>query len=150
MILFYYLSYNCLNFFPAKIPRHHSSDHRPTLPPQGTVFIEEADPPPPSCTLPEAPPTTADDIASVVRAGSASLTDDIRHSLLTKCFLPPHNWKGPSRQIGKKIRRAPAFIFDRERYSSLSYSPQEDSVYCADCVAFSSVKVILVSKPLTD
>ena len=48
------------------------------------------------------------------------------------------------------MRRVPAFVFDKENYRTLSYSVKEDGVYCADCVAFSTSQVTLVSRPLTD
>jgi hypothetical protein len=87
---------------------------------------------------------------SVIAKRSHSLTDQDRHTLLTNRFKPHQSWKGPLREFGKKMRRVPALVFDTEKYPSLSYSPLEDSVYCADCVAFSKAKVTLVSKPLTD
>ena len=124
------------------MPRHHNE--LPTEPARdkSLVFTED------EVDIPEKR-ATASDIASVGKAGPAALTDAIRHSILTKRFVPPHNWKPPARQFGNRTRRTPAFFFDKDKYSSISYSPQEDGAYCADCVAFSKVKVILVSKPLS-
>ena len=43
----------------------------------------------------------------------------------------------------------PALVFDDEHYPSLSYNLVEDSVYCVECVAFSSAKVILISNKIS-
>ena len=91
---------------------------------------------------------SSDDISSFV--AKDRLTDEDRANILTKHFTPEQNQKGPLRQFGEKMRRMPALVFDKDTYPTLSYSESEDSVYCADCVAFSPSKVILSSKGLTD
>ena len=123
----------------TKIPRttHHLPDAEPLIiDPVDTVE-------PPVCKETH----KANDISQYI---SSSLTDTQRHAVLTEKFDPPRGWQGPLREVGKKNRRAPAFIFDKANYPSLSYSVREDAVYCAECVAFSPAKVLLVSKPLMD
>ena len=90
------------------------------------------------------------DICHYARADRHLFTDVSRYAILRHRFVPPRDWKAPSREISKKKRRVPPFVFDLMNYHTLSYSPLEDSVYCADCVAFSPSPMVLVTKPLTN
>ena len=89
------------------------------------------------------PQISANDVSSFV--AKDRLIDEDRATILTKHFTPEKNWKGPLRQFGEKMRHVPALVFDKDTYPTLSYTESEDSVYCADCVAFSASKVILSS-----
>ena len=62
---------------------------------------------------------TGYDIAQFINC--TSLSDSQCHEVLTNRFTPARGWQGPLREIGKKNRRAPAFIFARVKYPSLSY-----------------------------
>ena len=68
------------------------------------------------------PPADPNDINILAKA--ASLTDDQRHTILNRRFIPVSSWKGPLRTIGPKMRRVPALVFDQEHYPTLTYSPQ--------------------------
>jgi hypothetical protein len=131
----------------AKVPRLNLSTSLPTV---KSIVIEEE-----PCIVairngPIEQPPDPQDISLYVQAGQSTFTDDARFTILTKHFTPSMTWKGPFREIGSKQRRVPAFVFDTANFPSLTYSSKEDGVYCADCVAFSPTKVILVSKPITD
>ena len=90
------------------------------------------------------------DISHFVPLANHQLTDDIRATILRQRFTPPPGWAPPYRLLSNTKRRVPPFVFNTIEFPTLSYSVLEDSVYCAECVAFSLGNAVLVRRPLTN
>lgn len=76
---------------------------------------------------------TSLDIASII-GPAKRLTDEVKYSLLTKCFVPDNNFKFPFTKFGRQQR---AFnVSWLTRYPGLVYSPSMDGAYCIYCAIF--------------
>ena len=100
------------------------------------------------------PAVSSGDSGKVVQLkASRELTDHEKLTLLTKHFVPPHNYKFPARSIGGHNRHFQQSWLDQHNW--LAYSESEDGGYCKYCVLFARDGPIMelgvfINRPLID
>ena len=100
------------------------------------------------------PISSSGDFGQVVQLKTVrKLYDHEKYTLLTTHFVPPRNYKFPTRNVGGRDR---CFQYSwLEKHNGLVYSESQDGGYCKFCVLFArdgpKIKLgTLVNRPLID